>query len=81
MTRAEKRYTEVTRAKRALTCGLRMTLLRLIRIPTKPEQWQQDTIFINGDSVEVIGTLPYYRFRNGARSTIEIEYQGAIKIK
>ena len=42
---------------------------------------EEDTIFINGDSVEVIGTLPYYRFRNGARSTIEIEYQGAIKIK
>ena len=42
---------------------------------------EEDTIFINGDNVEVIGTLPYYRFRNGARSTIEIDYQNAIKLK
>lgn len=42
---------------------------------------EEDTIFINGDKVEVIGTLPYYRFRNGARTTIEIEYEDAIQLK
>jgi dipeptidase E len=28
---------------------------------------EEDTIFINGDSADVIGTRPYYRFENGRR--------------
>ena len=41
---------------------------------------EEDTIFINGDNVEIIGTLPYYIFRNGTRSKIEIEDK-TIKIR
>lgn len=44
-------------------------------------QPEEDTIFINGTDVEVIGTLPYYRFRNDACYTIEIEYKEVLKIK
>ena len=33
---------------------------------------EEDTIFINGDEIQVIGNKDYYRFRIGARSTIQV---------
>lgn len=33
---------------------------------------EEDTIFINGDSIEIIGNKDYYRFRLGARTTIQV---------
>ena len=39
----------------------------------------KDTIFINGNDVEIIGTLPYYKFKNGVRYAVEIEYKNRMK--
>ena len=39
------------------------------QVITLPEEY---TIFINGDEIQVIGNKDYYRFRIGARSTIQV---------
>ncbi len=33
---------------------------------------EEDTIYVNGDDIEVIGTRPYYIFKNGTREKFEI---------
>ena len=40
---------------------------------------EEDNIFINGNDVEIIGTLPYYKFKNGVRYAVEIEYKNRMK--
>jgi len=40
---------------------------RVIALP------EEDTIFINGDEIEIIGTRPYYYFENGIREQYKIE--------
>lgn len=43
--------------------------LRVIALP------EEDTLFVNGDKVEVIGTRPFYYFENGVREKREIKQQ------
>ena len=34
---------------------------------------EEDAIYVNGNSIEVIGTRPYYTFKNGKVEQFEIE--------
>ena len=58
----EEKLEEYTRALQEYTINHE----QVIALP------EEDTIFINGNEVQVIGNRDYYRFRIGARSTIQV---------
>lgn len=57
-------YTNGTEEKEKESTDYLIALSNDRKIIALPEE---DTIFVNGDSIEVIGTRPYYKFENGIR--------------
>lgn len=63
-------YTNRTEEKDRESTEYLTELSKKRRVIALPEE---DTIFINGDEIEIIGTRPYYYFENGLRKQYEIE--------
>lgn len=57
--RTEEKDRESTEYLKKLSVGR-----KLIALP------EEDTLFVNGENIEVIGTRPYYTFENGLRTEI-----------
>ena len=57
-------YTNRTEEKDRESTEYLKELSKRLKVVALPEE---DTIFINGDQIEVIGTRPYYYFENGIR--------------
>ena len=51
-------------------------LLKEDNIVALPEE---DTIYINGDNIELVGTRPYYVFNNGTVNKFDIESNKKVK--
>ena len=60
-------YTNQTREKDRKSTEYLTELSKRLKIIALPEE---DTVFVNGDKFEVIGTRPYYYFENGIRKEI-----------
>lgn len=61
-------YTNRTEEKDRESTEYLTELSKKRRVIALPEE---DTIFINGDEIEIIGTRPYYYFENGLRKQYE----------
>lgn len=57
-------YTNRTEEKDRKSTEYLTELSKRLKVIALPEE---DTLFINGDKIEVIGTRPYYYFENGSR--------------
>ncbi len=62
-------YTNRTEEKDRESTEYLLALSKRRKILALPEE---DTLFLNGDTVEFIGTRPYYYFENGVRKRYEI---------
>ena len=63
-------YTNQTREKDKESTEYLTELSKRLKVIALPEE---DTIFINGNNLEVIGTRPYYYFENGVREVRQIK--------
>lgn len=61
-------YTNRTEEKDRQSTEYLLELSKRRKIIALPEE---DTLFLNGSAVEIIGTRPYYRFENGVRKKCE----------